>query len=347
MIKDFFIKYHGRNFLKFKKYYLHFFPRIRHIVLMVNNYCNLRCSFCGLWKLENKQDLSLEKAKYLLDSLRKKPKSFQFTGGEPFLRDDFFDFYSYFQKRIPAAKKYITTNATLPHQLDSFLKAVKPDKNLSITLSFNGREEEIIRQRPKSFQAEAFLESLALLENKYPRVKRTVKQIVAGPETFLFSKLYDYAKQHGCGLQFKFLEFAPSFTQQKNSKIYRKDFVSPSFFLNLSRPDKELLRERIRNFLRMPLDSSVIGNFHQIYLGNILLFLRKNRLEKGPCNAAGNYIEVWPDGKIYPCRYLQKKVDCCFLNTRGSARKINTLLKDYPNCPHSKGNCLAFWNFYI
>ncbi len=94
-----------------KKVRLGFMPKV---VFTLTNRCNLRCDYCCQdSKIEEKDVLTTEEIKLALDRIVKlNPQRITLTGGEPLLRDDFFEILEYL-KTIYDEKIILCTNATL------------------------------------------------------------------------------------------------------------------------------------------------------------------------------------------------------------------------------------------
>jgi len=61
------------------------FPNPYRLIVKINNDCNLKCSTCGIWRIKQKEYLSIKKAKIFFNRFNKNLLFLTFTGGEPFL----------------------------------------------------------------------------------------------------------------------------------------------------------------------------------------------------------------------------------------------------------------------
>lgn len=84
------------------------------ITFSITNKCNLHCEYCCTDShIKETDKLSLDDLKMIVDKvIMLKPQSLCISGGEPMLRNDFFEFISYL-KSVYSGKLTLSTNATL------------------------------------------------------------------------------------------------------------------------------------------------------------------------------------------------------------------------------------------
>ena len=99
-------------------YFSHFLKRALappdYVGILVTKRCNLKCKMCDIRKhpTSPEQELSLEEIKKIIDDIAGwGVKTVTLTGGEPFLRKDFFQIAEYAMERV--AHTAINTNLTL------------------------------------------------------------------------------------------------------------------------------------------------------------------------------------------------------------------------------------------
>lgn len=117
----------------------------------ITDHCNLRCKHCYQVKFDSSSELSLDKIKFIIDKISltilDKFITVNVTGGEPFLREDFFDILSYIEDKKNFKEFNIITNATLidVEKIDKINKFNK-FKYLKISLeSANEKKNDFIR----------------------------------------------------------------------------------------------------------------------------------------------------------------------------------------------------------
>ncbi|MDX5701509.1 radical SAM protein, partial [Clostridioides difficile] len=113
--------------------------RVNLVSFSPTNRCNLRCDYCCAdSKIENKDYLGTEELKEAIDNIVKiNPRILTITGGEPLLRDDFFEILSYTKEKFKG-KIRLSTNATLikENQVDEII-----DGLYAMEISLDGYDE--------------------------------------------------------------------------------------------------------------------------------------------------------------------------------------------------------------
>ncbi|MCR1850904.1 radical SAM/SPASM domain-containing protein [Paraclostridium sordellii] len=114
--------------------------QIPKIVVSLTNKCNLRCNYCSVdSKIENNKGLSFLEIKNMFDKIVKlSPKRIVISGGEPMLRDDFFEILKYL-KNVYEGKIQLATNATYINDsnIEQLLKYI-----YAFDISLDGYDEE-------------------------------------------------------------------------------------------------------------------------------------------------------------------------------------------------------------
>src|SRR3989344_6855666 len=81
--------------------------KLRRIILSLTARCNSRCKTCNIWKINYKDQLSLDELrKFAENPILKQVRFLVLTGGEPFLREDIDEIVNMFKKKNP--KLHIT-----------------------------------------------------------------------------------------------------------------------------------------------------------------------------------------------------------------------------------------------
>lgn len=113
--------------------------RINLISFSPTNRCNLRCNYCSVdSKIENKDYLDTNQVKKAIDNIVKlNPRILIITGGEPLMRRDFFEIFSYIKNKFEG-KLILATNATLikDEEVENII-----DGLYSIEISLDGYDE--------------------------------------------------------------------------------------------------------------------------------------------------------------------------------------------------------------
>jgi len=88
----------------------------------VTTRCNLRCSYCGIWRKDYSKFEDTDLSKKVIDKIKELGVHIlSFTGGEPMLRDDITDLIKY--AKSLGMYTQITTNGTMPE--DKYISLAK------------------------------------------------------------------------------------------------------------------------------------------------------------------------------------------------------------------------------
>ena len=121
-------------------------------IIAVTYRCNARCVMCNVWKSREADTLAPEHMRKLPAGL----KTINFSGGEPFLRDDLPEFVREARARCPGAQITLSTNAMLSQRIAESmadLRRIDPTVRLAVSLDGIGGAHDRIRGREGTFQA--------------------------------------------------------------------------------------------------------------------------------------------------------------------------------------------------
>lgn len=325
-----------------RRKYVALFPRIRTLCFILLYRCNLRCSYCDLWKIDEDSRLSIPVIDGILDRMEKPPMNIEFSGGEPFLHEDIAGLYRRIRERLPSSNISITTNGTRLEEIAQFMGSIGDFGRFSFTISTNGTEKDIIKNIDSADLA-SINKVLEFLNRKYPSVKKHIKMVIDEFEYGEIEALYDYARINCCSLQLKFRENAVSYTGRlrENDSM---DFESPPFMLRYSPEEKHRIASGLKRFLKKTSNSRILLLSNRLYLQNVVRYLFDGKVVDGKCPAPGNYLMVLPDGTLYPCRYHTYRLDS---PDPPLEKKVIDFFRNAPGCPYPGSACPSFWNLFI
>ncbi|VVB77801.1 7,8-dihydro-6-hydroxymethylpterin dimethyltransferase [uncultured archaeon] len=138
MSKTGLVKLNGSIDYKFKEHYS-ISPVLRgpnQISWLITNNCNLRCSHCGnTSRAKLKNEMTKEECfRFIDDCARLKVFVINISGGEPFLKKDWFEILSYARKK--GIEIGITTNGTLINE--DIVKKLKKLETFNVHISLDG-----------------------------------------------------------------------------------------------------------------------------------------------------------------------------------------------------------------
>lgn len=250
--------------------------KVEHII---SYNCNFKCSYCNLWDIKTKE-LSTQEIKNLMDYFSKKGTiSWNFTGGEPLLREDIKELVEYGKK----LKFYITlnTNGSLIKQNISWLNKID-----LLGISLDAIEEH---NKTRNKTSKEIIDAVKLLKdnkinvyicsvlNKY-NLKNEGKEL---KELLNLTKELDVP-----------LSPLPIFKHESNKE--RIDELIP-------------LEEEFKNGIEI-LKKFKKKNKRNLLISNSTLKYLENGFPLSPikCYAGKYFLTLYPDGKLSPCMFLPK-----------------------------------------
>ncbi len=246
----------------------------------VTTECNLSCSHClSASGQRSPLELTTDECFQLINQLSVlKVFQINFGGGEPFLRGDFADLVQYARRK--GIVTCISTNGTL---LDKdLIRYLKQDKaaTLFFQVSLDGASSKVndgIRGRGSFEQACKAIFLLAEEEMEF-----SINTVLTKVNYDELNELHSLAKFNGTKLRVS--RFRPSGRGKKNWSQFHLD--------------KEQL-------LQVP---ALLNTFDDILTGDSFFFITsENRRHLGlnRCGAAKFTCSISPEGRVYPCAFLQ------------------------------------------
>lgn len=239
--------------------------------------CNLKCQHCFIVR-EDKQELEFEEITRIIDDVCKSGVLYLcFSGGEPFLREDFLDSYAYARRKGFLIS--IFTNATLiTPEIADYLARLPP---YSIEITLNGITQEVYEE-VTGVQG-SFLKAMGAIqlirERRLPLVIKTNGMKINRDEILKIKKFSEEIlgkKRFRCGLV-----LYPGMDGSKKPCRLR---LTPEEILNIQYSDKDMLSMCQEQFLH-----------HK----------QNRRLKEGylfPCGLTSFQID--PYGKMRLCSFL-------------------------------------------
>jgi radical SAM protein with 4Fe4S-binding SPASM domain len=251
----------------------------------ITNNCNYNCLYCyNDSKLNSKKKyLSKKQIIKLIKYLSKNNiNSILFSGGEPFLNPDIYEF-------IKIAKKSGIQNVNINTNGSLILKNIEKIYNyvniITINIDGNKKNHNKLRGHEKSYQET--IKVIKKLESNYPQIKISVITVVNHmnideiEEVILKCKKYKNIKEH------RLLCFMP---------IGRGDFNKE---LELKNKDWVKLKSIMKKYI----DNKYLKLGHGGIVFNIDEKINKNNIVRTNCDAGKFIITIDCEGNIYPCNF--------------------------------------------
>lgn len=227
--------------------------------------CNLKCIHCYQSDKAN-DELTFKEISMFLDEISEMGTLFLvFTGGEPLLREDFWEIASYGKKKNFAL--YLYTNATLISE--EIARDLKKLNFLSVHLSLLGATPEV--------------------NDKITGIKGSFSKIL---------KAIEHLKKYRVGILAKSTIIKENFHQTDDLKKLAKELdieliMSPVLFSKRDGSSTDFYRlnsKQLKSYYRQSKISEIKNTFSQ-----------REKTDGLFCAIGKTFVAITPEGKIYPC----------------------------------------------
>jgi len=299
--------------------------KLKHIVFMVTDTCNSRCSHCNIWRQKpTKNPLTpKEIEKIFSDKSFKNVKYILCTGGEPTVRDDLEEIFLSFHRVLPRATLQLSTNAILPERTLKIVHTMmRYNINFEVGISLDGIGEahDKIRGVEGNFKrADWLIKELTKIRDEHKDIFNISVGIVASDLTI--DSIYGVRE----------------YSKKLNIDCVEAWYNISSFYSNYNEKNKVELEKKITEIVK----SQPISLLRQKWLRYL-----KGKSIKFPCFALNSFCVVKCDGDIVPCLSLwDAKAGNLREHSLGEiwhsqdAKKVREKIK---NCQ----GCLNTWGFW-
>ena len=281
--------------------------------------CNAGCSMCGLLTMDNSlKDANQELTSYQIENAfgDKNLHSLdliRFTGGEPFLKNDFTEIVHQIWEKAKPKLFYITTNGIFTDRIKNFVKSFQGrDIKLSIQVSLDAVNDTHDKTRGVPGMADKAIETLEMLA----ALKRTVPVNIGINQTITKENINEIepvnqlAKKMGIGHKV-YVAVTPH-----ESEILSQGKKYPEIKLvgHYTEDEIKQLYEKIENIMERDQESKDFSNINYIWHlvekflreGERKRILREPGIMNLPCLAGFLYLRLLPNGDIMPCTILSE-----------------------------------------
>ncbi len=271
------------------------------VKIKITGRCNLNCDFCTYWMSESEDCLTISVMDLLLSRLKEMgTRKVHFSGGEVFLRDDWFEIFS-------LAKRYgfrinLTSNGTLI-DLDVALKVVDVVDSISISIdSPTPVPHDKYRGKgnfKKSVKAVRFLIKARKMRKK--KIKIRVNTLITKKNYMALGNMGSFVKSIGAGK----LLFIPVDDEEGKFCLSKRRIVD--FYREIFPKCREdMIKYKLYDnpFRLYPFGSSK-KDLEYASRGEYAL----GYYEKNLCFAPLLHSFIWWNGDVYPCCMLRGKIE--------------------------------------
>lgn len=267
--------------------------------------CNLNCPYCYVGENRNKNELSTDEWKKVINQLPR--YSFAtLVGGEPLLRLDFGEILAELSKRV-FSKTSLVTNGYLLN--DEILKILCENNLMLLSVSLDGYGENHDKNRNKEGLFDKVTSNLENLKKFKNRPQVDIKTIILENNLDDLPRLYKYCADNG--FEFLSLAFLRTNNLKQNSNL-RETLTDEFFELTPSNLyfDMEHFKEVYRELEGLQKHANCKIRFAPKFeysknpLEKIEEFFNSDKVfeEKyKPCKYPFSNLCITPEGLVYPC----------------------------------------------
>ena len=278
--------------------------------LELTYHCNLNCPYCYVGSERNKQELTTDEWKKVIDQLPFYAIA-TLVGGEPLIRRDFVEIFAYLSKKI-MHKVHVVSNGILIN--DEIINAFIKYKLLLLSVSLDGYGKNHDLNRGKEGIFDKIISNLENLKSKKSTQMIDIKTIVLENNLDDLPKLYKLCEK--MGFEFLSISFLRNNNWKQNS-ILQESFI-PEFTANYPIEKyfdvehfKEIYNEIKAIKGKTKLRFSPKFEYSENPLESIEAFFNLpadkpiNEIYK-PCTYPYTNMMINPEGFVYPC--LSQKI---------------------------------------
>lgn len=274
---------------------------IKNMSLMVTFRCNSKCKMCDIWKTKYKKaDMDrillekISKSTVLKESKKYYGNEFDitFTGGEPFIREDFNEIFSFVNSYFNNSAYTISTNGIMTGKILGFMKE-NTDKKITLHVSVDGTKEAHDKQRGAEGSYLKTMKTIRKLRKVFPGLKIKLKFTIT-PENYReILEVYHLAKTYGTEFGVKPVENAKNYTNLGNEGEIRFKFDGKQIHV-------------INNQLkRITADYKKRGETHNaLFIFDVMKFMEKGKPFLESCNSPKHSVFIMPEGDVFNCLHF-------------------------------------------
>jgi radical SAM protein with 4Fe4S-binding SPASM domain len=278
----------------------------QYLIFFVTSQCVGRCRHCFYWEHINQKEDRLTIAE--IESVAKSMGSLlqvTFTGGEPFLRDDFPEIVEIFHRVNQVYHLGIATSGYLPDKVAAGVRQILercPGANLTVGLPIEGPKElnDEIRGREDFFnRTVSCLESLKALKKTWPRLTTLIDITASGFNAGRLIETYELVRDT---LRPDAINLILTRGNPREAEAKTLDVAEVERLLTLMETDARAGRVAGYSFF------SKLLHAKDLVLRRMALDIYRKETCDLPC-AAGRIAGVlMPEGDVYPCELWHEPI---------------------------------------
>jgi radical SAM protein with 4Fe4S-binding SPASM domain len=281
------------------------------LVHFVNTECNLRCSHCFVFgedtRYRVKDELSLPEIERITHRLGKDFRHVSLTGGEPMLREDLSEIARMYRVNAGAKSVLVSTNGVLTDACVRTMSTIlreNPDTDVAMSISIDGLNEKHDQIRGMKGAFERTLETCKAMEELVrSRLSLNINITLSAFNEADVEELYSYINK-----TIPFASISVIATRGETLAGESKQF-SPESYLKATRlQESTILYGDINGSYKNFRSGGDILNAKNMILHKVIYDTLKDPHFRSPCYAGQLMAVLLPDGNVYPCEILAKKM---------------------------------------
>lgn len=300
-----------------------------HVQWMITRKCNYRCRGCNVWREQDTKELSTEKIKKGLDTLKELGViEIVFSGGNPLLRDDIGEILDY------ASRFFVTTVYDNGSMAAEKIDALRNVDFVAISLdSLNPKKNDYVKGVTGSWH-----KAMQAIEKLHKEgINVSVSPTISQFNLYEIVDLTKYFLEKGIPLWYCLYSYDASADSEQLFKIGRKnnefEIADRKAMVNLC----DSLIEMKRKNSNILITTKILEAIRRLYLDG-------KRLWK--CRALQNFFVIDHLGRVAGCHLLNPVASIFDLPEVWNSPKFDALRKTYRECTRCTYLCYIFYSIH-
>lgn len=276
---------------------------VKRLNFAITYLCDSQCRMCNIWKIyrENpearKEELSFEEIRRIFDDSHalRRLDEISLTGGEPFLRKDFVDIYTYFREHYASAAIIITTNglnSSLIFHTIQQLCEVNRSAPPVLVFSLDGGEKTHSQLRGIRGGYEKVLSTIDRIRSWVPELQMGFSYTIL-PENYReLEEIYLLSKKLDMRFTVRFADTNEQYYGNEEQTFRWTDHMCAEIQATLDKIIPDIFSER--TLLKKLFNPDV-------YFFSRLVEYQKNPRRLFECYSGTHSLFLDPYGNVYPC----------------------------------------------
>lgn len=281
------------------------------LIVFLTNRCNARCPFCFIdfndeISQNKNNELSLEDYKKISINLKDSLAHLNFTGGEPFLRNDIEEIASTFINNCKLNSIIFSTNGSYPNRIKKFIDNVclkYPDVQFIFQFSIDSFPEEHDKIRKIPGLSNKTFESYEIVKNSFKNCLATCNLTVSEENYLKIIDIYNFLTKE------KKIETINPIIVRNEGVFSIKENIKEKIlnaYKNLTEIiTREVREKKLRGFSNFKISGEILNAKNEISYDMVQNAYLEPKFYTY-CVAGSIFGVIKPNGDVFPCEILNK-----------------------------------------